>query len=71
MDQLVATSGAPKGSVYHRFGTLDELLAPLWLRAARRSQAAFLAALDVEDPTEAAVSAASRTTPAAPAFGAR
>jgi AcrR family transcriptional regulator len=59
MDQLVAASGAPKGSIYHRFGTLDELLALLWLRAARRSQAAFLAALDVEDPTEAAVSAAS------------
>lgn len=58
MDRLVAASGAPKGSIYHRFGTLDELLAVLWLRAARRSQAAFLAALTADDPTEAAVSAA-------------
>lgn len=58
LDQLVACSGAPKGSIYHRFGTLDELLATLWLRAARRSQAAFLVALAVDDPTEAAVGAA-------------
>lgn len=58
LDQLVACSGAPKGSIYYRFGTLDELLATLWLRAARRSQAAFLAALVVDDPVEAAVAAA-------------
>jgi AcrR family transcriptional regulator len=58
LDRLVAFSGVPKGSIYHRFGTLDEVLAALWLRAARRSQAAFLAALAAEDPTEAAVAAA-------------
>lgn len=58
LDRLVATSRAPKGSIYHRFGTLDEVLAALWLRAARRSQAAFMAALTDEDPTEAAVAAA-------------
>jgi AcrR family transcriptional regulator len=58
MDRLVALSGAPKGSIYHRFGTLDDVLAALWLRAVRRSQAGFLAELDADDPVEAAVAAA-------------
>lgn len=58
MDRLIAASGAPKGSIYHRFGNLDEVLGALWLRAARRAQAGFLAALGIEDPTEAAVAAA-------------
>jgi AcrR family transcriptional regulator len=58
MDRLVTLSGAPKGSIYHRFGTLDDLLAALWLRAARRSQAGFRTALAADDPTEAAVAAA-------------
>jgi AcrR family transcriptional regulator len=58
MNRLVAMSGAPKGSIYHRFGTLDELLAALWLRTVRRSQDAFLAALERDDAVEAAVAAA-------------
>ena len=57
MDGVVAASGAPKGSIYHRFSTLEDLLAAMWLRAVRRSQAAFLAALDDPDPFEAAVAA--------------
>jgi hypothetical protein len=36
----------------------DELLARLWLRAVYRSQASFLAALETEDPREAALAAA-------------
>jgi AcrR family transcriptional regulator len=57
VDRLVVTSGAPKGSIYHRFGTLDDLLATMWLRAVRASQARFLAALEGEDAVTDAVAA--------------
>ena len=58
IDRIVATSGAPKGSVYHRFSTVNELLASMWLRGVRRSQARFLEALSADgDPVEAAVAA--------------
>ena len=59
IDGLVAASGSPKGSIYHRFATLDDLLATMWLRALRRSQLGFLAALDrlARDPVETAVAA--------------
>ncbi|MEJ2886381.1 helix-turn-helix domain-containing protein [Actinomycetospora aeridis] len=46
VDRIVVASGAPKGSIYHRFGTLDDLLATMWLRAVRASQDRFLAALE-------------------------
>src|ERR671914_120651 len=58
VDGIVARSGAPKGSIYHRVGTLDDLLAAMWLRAVRRVQASALDALAHEDATEAAVGAA-------------
>lgn len=58
VDRIVARSGAPKGSVYHRFGTLDDLLAAMWLRAVRRVQTRSFAALEHDDPVEAAVGAA-------------
>jgi AcrR family transcriptional regulator len=54
---IVAASGAPKGSIYHRFGTLDDLLGAMWLRGVRRSQQSFIDALEHEDPVEAAVAA--------------
>jgi AcrR family transcriptional regulator len=58
VDRIVATSGAPKGSVYHRFSTVNDLLATMWLRGVRRSQARFLEALNAGgDPIEAAVAA--------------
>lgn len=57
IDGIVSASGAPKGSIYHRFATLNELLASMWLRAVRRSQDAFLAALTHPDAGEAAVAA--------------
>jgi AcrR family transcriptional regulator len=50
-------SGAPIGSIYHRFGSLDELLARAWIRAARRSQAAGLVA-EGTDPIDTVVAAA-------------
>lgn len=52
-------AGAPMGTLYHRFRSRDGLLAAMWIRAARRSQAAFLAAIDgASDPVEAVVSGA-------------
>lgn len=39
---IASESGAPVGSIYHRFGSIDQLLAEIWLRAARRSQELFI-----------------------------
>src|SRR5687767_8565332 len=47
---IAERSGAPSGSLYHRFGSRDELVAQAWLRAVRRFQTGFLAALGDEDP---------------------
>jgi AcrR family transcriptional regulator len=56
--QIAATSGAPAGSIYHRFGSRDSLLAEMWIRAVGRSQDRFIAAIDsTEDPFNAAVAA--------------
>jgi AcrR family transcriptional regulator len=58
VDRIIAASGAPKGSVYYRFSTVDDLLATMWLRAVRRSQDRFLQQLNASaDPVEAAVAA--------------
>jgi AcrR family transcriptional regulator len=58
IEAIADASGAPTGSIYHRFGSRDELLTRLWIRAVYRSQASFLAALDQDDPKEAALAAA-------------
>jgi AcrR family transcriptional regulator len=58
MEAIAKASGAPTGSIYHRFGSRDELIARLWIRAVYRSQAAFVAAAEREDPREAALAAA-------------
>jgi AcrR family transcriptional regulator len=55
---IARASGAPKGSVYHRYASVDDLLAAMWIRAARRAQDAFLNAVDTPDATAAAVAAA-------------
>jgi AcrR family transcriptional regulator len=55
---IAESSGAPVGSIYHRFGSVDDLLAQMWIRAVRRSQERFAAAAEEPDPTEAAVGAA-------------
>ena len=58
VDRIVAASGAPKGSIYHRFSTVNDLLAAMWLRGVRRSQARFLEPLGAGgDPVQAAVAA--------------
>jgi AcrR family transcriptional regulator len=51
-------SGAPVGSLYHHFGSRDDLVAELWVRAVRRSQATFLAAARHPNAEAAAVGAA-------------
>jgi AcrR family transcriptional regulator len=51
------SSGAPMGSLYHRFGSRDDLVAAMWMRAARRAQERWLAALRCDDPIDAAVAA--------------
>jgi AcrR family transcriptional regulator len=58
MEAIAAASGAPTGSLYHRFGSRDELIARLWMRAVHRSQASFIAAMERNDPREAATAAA-------------
>ena len=55
---VAAASGAPKGSIYHRFASLDDLLAEMWMRAVRRSQSDFITALRAQDPLTAAVQGA-------------
>jgi AcrR family transcriptional regulator len=47
---IAEISGAPTGSIYHRFSSVDELLARLWIRAARRAQDALLDGLPGENP---------------------
>jgi AcrR family transcriptional regulator len=54
MEAIAQVSGAPTGSLYHRFGSRDQLLARLWVRAVQRSQASFIGALQKEDAREAA-----------------
>lgn len=58
MEAIASASGAPTGSIYHRFGSRDELVARLWMRAVYRSQASFVAALEREDAGDAALAAA-------------
>jgi AcrR family transcriptional regulator len=58
LNAVARASGAPKGSIYHRFASLDDLLARMWMRAVRRAQADFIAALREPDATRAAVAAA-------------
>jgi AcrR family transcriptional regulator len=55
---VAAASGAPTGSIYHRFGSVQEVLARVWIRAVRRSQEATLPHLAREDPAQAVVDAA-------------
>ncbi len=51
--------GAPSGSIYHRFGSRDVLVATLWLRTIERFQAALAPTLDIDDPRAAVAAMAS------------
>lgn len=54
---IAKASGAPAGTLYHRFGNRDGILTAAWLRALERFQARALAA-GGETPTDTAVAMA-------------
>jgi AcrR family transcriptional regulator len=57
--EIAGASGAPVGSLYHRFGSRDDLVARLWMRAVRRSQELALVPMRAPgDPVAAAVATA-------------
>ena len=59
VEAIAEHAAVPVGSIYHRFSSIDELLARAWLRAVRRSQRSALAvAASTERPLEAAVDVA-------------
>jgi AcrR family transcriptional regulator len=55
---IARESGAPVGTLYHRFGNRDGVLAAAWLRALERFQRRALAAAEQVDPLTAAVAMA-------------
>jgi AcrR family transcriptional regulator len=58
LNAIAAASGAPKGSIYHRFDSLNDLLAEMWIRAVQRSQNEFIEAIADPDPMTAALAGA-------------
>ncbi|WP_280267488.1 TetR/AcrR family transcriptional regulator [Nocardia wallacei] len=52
---IAAASGAPVGTLYHRFGNRNGVLSATWIRAVERFQNRALAAAEDPDPLEAAV----------------
>lgn len=58
ISRIAGMLDAPVGSIYHRFGSRDLLLARLWIRTIKRFQVGFLEALQAEDVDEAAFGAA-------------
>jgi AcrR family transcriptional regulator len=56
---IARESEAPVGTLYHRFGSRDGVLAAAWLRALERFQRRALAAAEQPDPLEAAAAMAS------------
>ncbi|MEV7614425.1 TetR/AcrR family transcriptional regulator [Streptomyces sp. NPDC089799] len=60
MSAVAQATGAPSGSVYHRFAGRTALLAELWLRTVERFQQGYLDVLDGEPDPHRAARAASR-----------
>jgi AcrR family transcriptional regulator len=54
---IAQASGAPPGTLYHRFGNRDGILTAAWLRALKRFQARAMAA-EADTPLETAVAMA-------------
>lgn len=55
---IAESMGAPSGSIYHRFGTRDLIMACAWIRTARRAQVGFIEHLSASDLRTAAHDAA-------------
>ena len=47
---IAKASGAPAGTLYHRFGNRDGIVAAAWLRALERFQSRALAPAATRDP---------------------
>jgi AcrR family transcriptional regulator len=58
MELIAERSHAPIGTLYHRFGSRDDLFARVWLRAQDRWSAGYSEALELPDPLEAVTEAA-------------
>lgn len=58
MAAVARRSGAPSGSIYHRFPDRPALLAALWLRSVTGFQSGFVAAIDSEPGREGLITAA-------------
>ncbi|SEL72878.1 TetR/AcrR family transcriptional regulator [Rhodococcus maanshanensis] len=58
---IAAASGAPVGTLYHRFGSRNGVLTEAWLRALARFQERVMGAADDPDPVEAGVAMAVAT----------
>jgi AcrR family transcriptional regulator len=58
---ISTASGAPVGSLYHRFGSRTQLFAQVWLRTVSRFQAGLLAAADGTTGIERALAVADWT----------
>ncbi|MBF6328549.1 TetR/AcrR family transcriptional regulator [Nocardia transvalensis] len=58
---IAAASGAPVGTLYHRFGNRNGVLVATWIRALERFQQRAMTAGDHTDPMEAAVAMAVAT----------
>ncbi|WP_069167284.1 TetR/AcrR family transcriptional regulator [Nocardia altamirensis] len=52
---IAEASGAPVGTLYHRFGNRNGVLTEAWLRALRRFQDGVITAAEDPDPVEAGV----------------
>ncbi|WP_067718254.1 TetR/AcrR family transcriptional regulator [Nocardia yamanashiensis] len=52
---IAEASGAPVGTLYHRFGNRNGVLTAAWIRALERFQSRVMAGTDTDDPLEAAV----------------
>jgi AcrR family transcriptional regulator len=55
---LASVSGAPVGSIYHRFESREQLLAEAWLLAVGKFQTAFVPALEAAATVEQGLAAA-------------
>ena len=55
---LAAASGATVGSIYHRFGSREEILGEAWLLAVRSFQSVFVPAVDAAADARQGVEAA-------------
>lgn len=61
VEGLSSATGAPVGSIYHRFPSRAVLAAQLWIRAVERFQVGLIAELEAPDGLESGVRAALHT----------